>query len=399
MLPEATLSLARILQAAIVGNSMDNTAHAATLQSASTGERALSLTWSDGKSSSFHYLWLRDNCPTALHPETQERIFDQLSVTPDIYPLSYSVENECLTVDWSEGEHRSQFSAEWLRKHAYSQDLKPTNQFRAQSWDAQFVNDVSGATYDELMADDTALLRWMKQLDQDGLIMVKSMPSTAQALDDIAHRIDYQRQTNFGVTFEVRSKPNPVNLAYTAIALPLHTDLPNQETPPGYQFLHCLINETKGGESVFADGLKVLEDMRIEAFEHFNCLATVAIPFRFHDDEYDIRSHHPVINLDHQGNIIELKYNAHIAAVFDLEENIMHDYYLAYRDLMKRLQLPKYRIQFRLQAGDMVVFDNRRVLHGRTEFEPNGNRHLRGCYVDRTEFQSRLRVLERRCNS
>jgi len=42
-----------------------------------------------------------------------------------------------------------------------------------------------------------------------------------------------------------------------------------------------------------------------------------------------------------------------------------------------------------------VVFDNRRVLHGRTEFEPNGHRHLRGCYVDRTEFQSRLRVLAR----
>jgi len=43
----------------------------------------------------------------------------------------------------------------------------------------------------------------------------------------------------------------------------------------------------------------------------------------------------------------------------------------------------------------MAVFDNRRVLHGRQAFEPTGRRHLRGCYVDRSEFQSRLRILEK----
>ncbi len=373
---------------------MNSTMHNLTLQSASLIDHALLLTWNDGKKASFHFLWLRDNCPTALHPETKERVFDQLSVTSDIHPLNYAVENGCLTIDWSEGDHQSQFCGGWLREHAYSKELKPASNFQALSWGSQFINDIGVATFDNLMADDKTLFSWMKQLNRDGLILVRNMPDTAQALDDIAHRIDYQRRTNFGITFEVRSKPNPINLAYTAIALPLHTDLPNQETPPGYQFLHCLVNDTKGGESVFADGLKVVEDLRIEAPEHFKRLATVAIPFRFHDDEHDIRSHHPVINLDHQGNIVELKYNAHIASVFDLPDTIMHDYYLAYRDLMQRLRSLKYRIQFRLEAGDMVVFDNRRVLHGRTEFEPTGQRHLRGCYVDRTEFQSRLRVLE-----
>jgi gamma-butyrobetaine dioxygenase len=43
------------------------------------------------------------------------------------------------------------------------------------------------------------------------------------------------------------------------------------------------------------------------------------------------------------------------------------------------------------------VFDNRRVMHGRDAFDSSsGMRHLRGCYVDRTEFQSRLRVLGER---
>ena len=41
----------------------------------------------------------------------------------------------------------------------------------------------------------------------------------------------------------------------------------------------------------------------------------------------------------------------------------------------------------------MAAFDNRRILHGREAFDPNtGFRHLRGCYVDRGEFDSRLRI-------
>ena len=38
----------------------------------------------------YPYLWLRDNCPSGLHPDTKERTFDLLSVprtpTPAIAP-------------------------------------------------------------------------------------------------------------------------------------------------------------------------------------------------------------------------------------------------------------------------------------------------------------------------
>ena len=372
-----------------------STQFSAVLESVSSREHGLDLTWSDSKSSHFHYLWLRDNCPSTLHPDTQERVFDQLSVSEGIHAVELAVDNDQLIINWSEGKHRSVFEGKWLRQHAYAGDLAPDNQPTAKSWDHTFLDNLNAANYLDLLQDDHTLFNWMKQLDQDGLSLVKGIPATEAALDEIANRIDYQRQTNFGVTFEVKSEPKPINLAYTSLALPLHTDLSNFETPPGYQFLHCLANDSAGGESVFADGLRVLEDMRDEAPDHFNLLSTVAVPFRFHDDAHDIRHHHPVINLDHNGNIVELKYNAHLASIFDLPEAIMHDYYIAYRDLMARLRLEKYRINFRLDEGTMAVFDNRRVLHGRQAFEPTGRRHLRGCYVDRSEFQSRLRILER----
>jgi gamma-butyrobetaine dioxygenase len=366
------------------------------LQSVCQQECSLHLIWDDGSQSDFHFLWLRDNCPTTLHPDTHERVFDLLSVSANIHPLEVSIKNDRLLIDWSEQGHQSKFSGLWLRAHAYSGDLISKNLPTAISWDNGFLHQINSVDYIDLMQSNEALYDWMKQLDQDGLSLVHNMPSTQTALDEVTNRIDYQRQTNFGVTFEVKTEPNPINLAYTALALPLHTDLSNQETPPGYQFLHCLANENAGGESIFADGLRILEELRKENSANFKLLANQAVPFRFHDDEHDICHHHPVINLDHQGNIIELKYNAHLASIFDLSEDIMHDYYLAYRDLMARVRSPKYRITLKLTEGTMAVFDNRRVLHGRESFEPTGKRHLRGCYVDRTEFQSRLRVLKKR---
>lgn len=359
-------------------------------------EQLLHITWSDGKRAKYHYLWLRDNCPTAFHPVTEERNFDLLSVSDDIHPTAIHIDATSLHIHWSEGDHQSTYSFAWLRRHAYSADFAQDRSHRVTPWDHRFVDQIPDSQHAAIMSDDGALLEWMENLSRYGLAIVRNMPATDAAVVESAERIGYLRRTNFGVTFDVRSVPKPINQAYTSDALPLHTDLPNHETPPGYQFLHCLHNDSVGGESIFVDGFQVLSDLRETEPEAFALLASQQIPFRFHDDNHDIREHRPVISLNHLGEVIELKYNAHLADVFDLPEEVMHDYYRAYRLLMRKLRDPQYMIQLRLNGGDMVVFDNRRVLHGRCQFDPStGRRHLRGCYVDRTEFRSRLRVLRR----
>lgn len=360
---------------------------------------SLEINWQDGVSTDVSFLWLRDNCSTGFHPDTEERIFDLLSVSESIHPVSIKIEEDLLVVEWSEGNHQSRYPFTWLYEFARQRREKTAKVSPYQSWDQSFTDAIPSGDNDAMLQSDQALLGWMSNLNKYGLALVDNMPTTKEAMLAIANRVDYLRQTNFGVTFNVVSEKKPNNLAYTPISLPLHTDLPNQELPPGYQFLHCAKNSAEGGESTFADGLKILEDMRAEAPEHFNLLATQAIPFRFHDETHDILNYHPVINVDHAGNIVELKFNAHIADIFDLPAEIMHDYYLAYRNLMARVRDEKYGIKLKLKPGQMVVFDNRRVLHGRNAFDPStGERQLNGCYVDRTEFQSRLRVLAKQAN-
>ena len=51
-------------------------------------------------------------------------------------------------------------------------------------------------------------------------------------------------------------------------------------------------------------------------------------------------------------------------------------------------------LQFRLAPGEAVVFNQRRVLHGRRAFHGQGiQRVLQGCYINADEWVSRLRSL------
>ena len=55
------------------------------------------------------------------------------------------------------------------------------------------------------------------------------------------------------------------------------------------------------------------------------------------------------------------------------------------------------KLRYPFRPGDIVIFDNRRILHGRESFEPQPGtrRRLIGAYIDTDEFYSRLRILLR----
>jgi gamma-butyrobetaine dioxygenase len=71
-----------------------------------------------------------------------------------------------------------------------------------------------------------------------------------------------------------------------------------------------------------------------------------------------------------------------------------YDAYLAFSAIVNR---PALAHTFRLGAGDCLIFDNARLLHSRTAFDPSGegHRHLQGCYADLDGLFSTIAVLER----
>ena len=103
-----------------------------------------------------------------------------------------------------------------------------------------------------------------------------------------------------------------------------------------------------------------------------------------------------LITLDENKDYRDIRFNISTVGAFNIHPNKMNKYYLAYRKFASLVHNKKFTLNFRLQAGDILSFDNRRVLHGRSAFDPNsGKRHLQGYYMDRDEIIGRLNLLKK----
>ena len=365
------------------------------IQAVEPRERALTICWSDASKTDFPYMFLRDNDPSGFHPQTQERMFDLLSVSETLKPSRVQVDDQTLVIDWeTDAAHRTVLDVGWLANHRPGQRAPDPADIATVSWGAEFLEHLPRHSADSLVGGKNSMRDWLIALRRDGLSVVTGLADTEEAGISFGKEIGFLRRTNFGETFRVETKPDPNNLAYTSHALPLHTDLPNQEMPPGFQFLHCVCNNATGGGSVFLDSFRIAEHLRDVDPHAFELLSTVPIPYRFQDQEFDIRADRPLIGLDERGRFFDVRYSAHLMDTFHMHGDLMVDYYAAYRKFMAATRDPTNTITFKLDPGEMVVFDNRRVLHGRQAFNPaTGHRLLRGFYIDRGEIDSRLRKL------
>ena len=283
---------------------------------------SLEATWDDDRISHYHFLWLRDNCPCSgcVHPGTREQMFEVVDAPDDLTAGSVSLnETGCLTVRWSDG-HRSMYEAGWLRSHAYDflSRSERADQLRSvRPWESDLV--IPTFDYSSVMSSDPALLDWLLAARDIGLTMLTGMPATGEALETVARRISFIRESNFGMTFEVRTKAAAADSnAYTALELPAHTDLPTRELQPGLQFLHCVINDATGGESTFVDGFAIAATLRAAAPEDFRLLCEHPVEFWNKAQQSDYRSYAPVIGLDSRGEVSEIRLANWLRAPFNL---------------------------------------------------------------------------------
>ncbi|MBB2180627.1 DUF971 domain-containing protein [Gluconacetobacter tumulicola] len=384
-----------------------------TLTDAETTDGAVTLVWDDRRRTQFNPFFLRDNCPCneCVLPLTREQVFEivdapdtlaaaavRISDMPAHSVVSDPAEGQTLQVEWSDG-HASAYPAGWLRAHAT--DPASRAERRAQTpklfiWGAEHADGLGVFTHDQIMTDPAGLLDWLVALRDSGLTLVRDVPTEPNALLGPAERISHVRETNFGRVFDVRSKPTPDSAAYTAVNLPPHTDLPTRELQPGYQFLHCLVNDATGGESIFVDGFAIAQAMRADYPAHFAMLTTMPLPSWNRDDRTDYRWSAPLIALDTEGAVSEIRFANFLRGPIDAPTEQMPALYAALRQFQAMTRDARFRIERRLTPGDMWVFDNRRMMHARRAFDPrSGARHLQGVYVDRDEVRSRIRILSR----
>jgi gamma-butyrobetaine dioxygenase len=103
-----------------------------------------------------------------------------------------------------------------------------------------------------------------------------------------------------------------------------------------------------------------------------------------------------MISLDEDDEIVQVRFNRSVMEVLDVPSELMEDVYRAYLAFSALVRDPGIVARYRFVPGDVLVFNNWRVLHGRDSFDPSsGERHLQGCYAETDDMLSRIRVLER----
>jgi gamma-butyrobetaine dioxygenase len=367
----------------------------------SKNSSALNVEWSDGEKSNFNFLWLRDNCPTVHDKDSNHRMFNLLETSENIQPSDYKINSDGkLEIKWSEGNHTSYYDPNWLRKNCYTIKQKQRYVSPYKLWNNKLNSDLESVTveHDKVINTEEGLIQWLNLLHEKGFAIIKNAPTEKKSAFPILNRISHIRQTFFKTPFEVINIPKPNNSAYTAHGLRNHIDLPYFEIPPGYQFLHCLINDAEGGMSHAVDGFFVAEYLKKNDPEVFNTL--VRIPVKFIDKDYTQDKkrlfYAPEISLTKDGDYNDIRFSVATMGVMDCVPEDIEKFYKAHHKFGKLLHDDKFVVKFRLKPGDIFCFNNRRVLHGRTEFNPNsGHRHLQGYYIDRDEIIARLNYLNK----
>ena len=359
----------------------------------------VAITWSDGRASLFHNIWLRDNCPCeqCVHQVTKEQTFELISAPDHIHVSAVAVGADgSLGVVWSGDLHASEFHPGWLRQHCYSAEARAERRVPEITWDASTWS--VPPTFDGIavLSDDEALYEWLIALRTYGATRLRNVPLTEQAVGDVVSRIGIVRETNFGLLWDVFSEPNPVSNANTALPLPPHVDRPTREYQPGLQFLHCMANEAIGGDSILVDGFRIAELLRRDYPDEYVTLTTVSWDWSNRSKTSDYRWRSPIIVTASDGTVTEVRVGNWLRAPLDIPFDQVDAAYRAYRCLFEMTYRTDLQLRFRFEPGDLIAFDNRRALHARSEFtDVGGKRHLRGAYTERDELHSRLRMLER----
>lgn len=368
--------------------------------SVSCDAEAINVVWSNGDTSQYHYIWLRDNCQCkqCVSPLTREQLFEICDVPLSIKANKVWINQQYrIEIKWDFDNHCSEYLPGWLQAHCYSDSARAKRQYQPQTWNkCDIETRLPVYQYCGVMQNDHSLLNWLKDLRSYGISLIENVDTTDGTVGRVAQRVSFIRQTNFGSLFDVKSKPNANSAAYTTLRLPLHTDLPTRELPPGLQFLHCLINDATGGESILVDGFKIAEHIRQYHPKEYQALSQYPLSFYNKDANSDYRFDAPVIGTDNSGAFTEIRLANFLRGPLAIAPEQVIALYAGYRLFIALTREQRFQFFHRLSAGELIVFDNRRVLHARNAFDlKQGARHLQGCYLDTDELTSKIRVLER----
>jgi gamma-butyrobetaine dioxygenase len=364
------------------------------LKDARLRERGITFAWSDGLTAEFPTAWLIDNAdpPEAGiggHRARTLRDLDQAGLIETV-----AIESDAAHFTLTGETLRCPAS----RLRAFAEPPPPRSGASDMTlWSR--AKEIAGRTAipcADYLSDERALEHALLEVTRFGLTRLSGSGEAPGTVERVVQRFGFIRETNYGRLFEVRVLTRPDHLAYTNRALEPHTDNPYRDPAPTLQLLHCIRNASESGDTYFVDGFALAEDMRRDHPAEFARLARHPAPFGYtaaNGDHYAARS--PIIRLGAEDEVRGIRFNHRALGAVDFGPAETALWYEAYLRFARAADDPARRLSLKMQPGDLVIFDNERLLHGRTEITGPADRLLEGCYAERDGLLATLARLRR----
>lgn len=371
-----------------------------------------------------YYIQLRDacTCPLCVDPKTKQRHFRSSDIPDRIMPRrmrwlddEWADRTKVLEIEWDtdvpgyDSSHVTRLSADEIMypaSHSYKKETltrertlwKKRRMDQAQHW----------VSYHDYMENEAKFHESLTALSQYGLIFIKDIPDSREMVEQLATRLGPLRNSFYGPTWDVRNDPNAQNVAYTNQNLGFHMDLLYMADPPGYQLLHCLKNSCEGGESLFVDAHSAARDLDDASWD---ILSRNEVPYHYNHDDHYYRTTRPVIELASRGKtsrtspIKHINYSPPFQGPFETGKEELGTRWAqraktlirAFKRFAQKVEEPSRIFELKLNPGECVIFENRRVLHARRAFDTtSGERWLAGAYVDESDVNSKMFTVKRK---
>jgi len=350
-----------------------------------------------GAKKEIHPFWLRErvNSENFLDQKTQQRLFDPTMLKNSSEISKVNISDKFLEVSFKDGAYAKLVIENILKEFEKDNELYFINKI---SWKSDFQNN-NIYKFNKNFFEEKIMYESLLDFYKYGFVIFENVPTQDNFIVNFANSIGSIRRTNFGEFFNVKSKPNPNDLAYTSLPLAPHTDNPYRKPVPCIQLLHCIENEVGGGLSTLVDGLAVTEELKKEHPSFFQILTEIKVRFQFVDDNVVLEDWAEMIQLDENKRLKQVRFSPRLDFVPLMDKEKLELYYAARNQISEMYNSEKFRIEFKLKPGDLLMMDNYRLLHGRTEYNANeGNRFLQGCYIDYDSTEGKLKHLKRKFN-
>lgn len=379
-----------------------------SITKATTTKDQLVIQWDDGQQSSYHFIWLRDNChcDKCYYPATKQRLLNSAHIAPDVAPTSVNTDGS-VHITWND-VHTSDYDAHWLHVHSYnprlipvsaklkghkellSQELWQTKDMPLDALPSVDFNTIVNATNTDAVKD------WSLKIWKHGFCLIDNVPVTPEDTEVLCEKLSYIRPTHYGGFWDFTSDLSKADTAYTNFDILSHTDGTYWSDTPGLQLFHLLFHDGEGGTTSLVDAFKAAQILKEKHPESYELFTKVRIPAHSAGEELvciqpDIPQ--PIFKLDPHGELIQVRWNQSDRSTMDEWENVddVPKFYEAIRHWVEIITSPENELFYQLRPGQCLIFDNWRCFHLRTEF--TGKRRMCGAYINRDDFVSQLKIL------